>query len=204
EVCGTTLRYWCRVHSKTIGWLDSPECPSCAAEAAPRAPRPTPPRAPTRAPTPPPTRAPAPPPAAPRAPERPPAPPPSPPSWRTRVTARRPAPPPGWTGEPAPSPVPRRDPRDVLREGAEDIGPYVRTGAGVAFRLFRSLLAVIRNVIGWGLIGTLLAAGVAYYENADMVWFAMFGAMVGGGIGLLFGLIRAIRILFAQPERRPR
>jgi hypothetical protein len=74
----------------------------------------------------------------------------------------------------------------------------------VAVRLFSAVMAVIRNVIGWGLIGALLAAAVAYYESADMLWFAMFGAMVGGGIGLLFGLIRGIRILFAEPRERER
>ncbi|HYR07045.1 MAG TPA: hypothetical protein VEQ60_04740, partial [Longimicrobium sp.] len=58
EVCGTTLRFWCRVHSKEIGWLDSAACPRCAAEAARPSP---PPRAPT-APAAPPPRAPAPPP----------------------------------------------------------------------------------------------------------------------------------------------
>jgi hypothetical protein len=67
--------------------------------------------------------------------------------------------------------------------------------------MFAAVLAVVRNVIGWGLIGALLAAGVAYYENADLIWFAMFGAMVGGGVGLLFGFIRAIRILFAEPGK---
>jgi hypothetical protein len=188
DVCGTPLRYWCRAHSKAIGWLNSPECPGCAAEAAARAPR-----APTRAP-------PATP--APRVPPRPPAPAPAPPSRRTRVTPRH-APPAGWTSEPAPHPEPasRRDPRDAIREGAEDLGPYLRTGASVAARMFAAVLAVVRNVIVWGLIGALLAAGVAYYENADILWLAMFGAMVGGGVGLLFGFIRAIRILFAEPEK---
>jgi hypothetical protein len=92
-----------------------------------------------------------------------------------------------------------------MREGAEDLGPYVRTGARVAGRLFSAVLAVIRNVIGWAVIGALLAAGVAYYDaSADMVWYAMFGAMVGAGIGVLFGIVRAIRIVFAEPTRRER
>lgn len=50
EVCGTPLRFWCRVHSKEIGWLDAPACPRCAEEAA----RPAPP--PHPAPAPPPRR----------------------------------------------------------------------------------------------------------------------------------------------------
>jgi hypothetical protein len=133
-----------------------------------------------------------------------PAPPPS--GWRTRVRTRRAAPPPEWSGEPAPrpEPAPRRDPGEVFRETAEDLGPVIRTGASVAGRLFSAVMAVIRNVIGWGVIGTLLAAAVAYYENADMLWFAMFGAMVGGGIGLFFGVIRGIRVLFAAPRPRER
>lgn len=202
EVCGTALRYWCRAHSRAIGWLDSPECPSCAAEAAARAPRTVPPRAPTRTPPPEPP---------PRVPPRPPAPAPTPaparPSWRTRVTTRRPPPPPEWKGEPAPppEPAPRRAPREIIvREGKKDRSPHLPTGASVAARLFSAVLAVIRNVIGWGVIGILLAAAVAYYENADIFWFAMFGAMVGGGIGLLFGIILGLRVLFAEPPRRER
>jgi hypothetical protein len=57
EVCGTTLRYWCRVHSREIGWLDAPECPRCAAESAaysPRVPTPPPPAPRVDAPPPPP------------------------------------------------------------------------------------------------------------------------------------------------------
>ena len=80
----------------------------------------------------------------------------------------------------------------------------VETGVSVTVRLFRGLVAVIRNVIGWAVIGTLLAAAVGYYENADMLWFAAFGAMVGGGVGLFFGLISALRILFAPQRRVPR
>jgi presenilin-like A22 family membrane protease len=71
----------------------------------------------------------------------------------------------------------------------------------VAVRLFSAVLAVIRNVLGWAVLGTLLGAAVAYYENTDILWFAMFGAMVGGGIGLLFGVIRALRIVLAPPRR---
>lgn len=69
-------------------------------------------------------------------------------------------------------------------------------------RLFRVVLAVIRSAIGWGVICTLLAAAIGYYENADMLWFAAFGAMVRSGIGVFFGLIPALRILFAPQRRR--
>jgi hypothetical protein len=94
------------------------------------------------------------------------------------------------------------DPRDVMRDRMREMGPVVvETGASLAVRLFRGVLAIIRNVLGWGVIGTLLAAAIGYYENADMLWFAMFGAMVGGGIGLFFGFVAALRILFS-PQRR--
>lgn len=214
EVCGTTLRYWCRVHSREIGWLNAPECPRCAAEAAAPPARPAPPRTPT-------------PPAAPPTVIRPrrPAPPvvePEPPAWRGEPG--RPAPP-SWTGEPAPpvpspsrwrdaarrripkppepapEPYPGRDPRDAWREGAEDLRPYVAAGANVAGRLFRALLAVVRQVIGWGVLGGLAGGAFAYYQGGDVPWTAMFGVMVGAGLGLFIGLIVAIRILFAQaPE----
>jgi hypothetical protein len=35
EVCDSTLRYWCRAHSREIGWLEGPGCHRCAEEAAP-------------------------------------------------------------------------------------------------------------------------------------------------------------------------
>jgi len=223
EVCGTTLRFWCRVHSREIGWLNAPECPRCAAEAAAPPARPAPPRpAPPRAPAPPaerPTvirpRRPAPPVAE-----------PEPPAWSGEPG--RPAPP-SWTGEPAPpapspsrwrdaarrrvptppAPAPApyaagRDPRDAWREGAEELRPYARAGANVAGRLFRALLAIIRQVIAWGVLGALGGGALAYYQGGDVVWTAMAGVMVGGGLGLFIGLIVAIRILFAQAPDRER
>lgn len=66
EACGSPVRYWCRTHSRDIGWLEAAECRRCAEEAA----RPAAPR--TRA-APPATRrpaAPAPRPAPARAPRR--------------------------------------------------------------------------------------------------------------------------------------
>ncbi|HEU4560277.1 MAG TPA: hypothetical protein VFS20_20675 [Longimicrobium sp.] len=212
EVCGTRLRFWCRAHSREIGWLDSAQCPRCAAESATWVPRvPTPPPSAAPRPTPPPAR-PAPPREPPRMPPREPAPPPprepapaprSP--WLDRVRTRRapPPPPPEWTPEPAPPPYRGPDPGEVLRERMREVGPeVVKGGVSLAWRLIRGLVAVIRNVFGWGVIGALLATAVGYYENADMLWFAAFGAMVGGGVGLFFGLISALRILFASQRRR--
>ena len=174
EVCGTTLRYWCRVHSKEIGWLDAPACPRCAAEAEAAArPRPAPPPAPAEAPQ------------------------------RRPPIVVEPAPP-EWTPAPGPEPAPYagRDPRDVLRDRAEEIGPYVVTGAGMALRLFRAVLAVVRLVIVWGIVGAVIGGGIASYQGADVVWSALFGAMIGGGAGLFFGLIAALRILFSRPRVR--
>ena len=211
EVCGTTLRFWCRLHSREIGWLDSETCPRCAAEAA---------TAPVPAP-----RAPAPPaaPPPPRPPARPtPAPPPRP---------RRPAPRVEPVDEPfderveepveeeviilSPGMPPRRVPRPwggrdagvVIREGAEDLAPYAAAGASMAVRLMLGLFAILRSVVFWGGLGAIggfmfpdvLAAGGA---NPEPVWTAMAGAMIGGALGLFFGTIRALRIMFSQRTRR--
>lgn len=175
EVCGTPLRFWCRVHGAQAGWLDAPVCPRCEAEAA----------------APPPPSRPRPAPAS-----------PTPPRRRRAAPVEAPAPrrsrvPP----EPFP-PAPGRDPRVVLREGAEDLRPYVATGAGVAFRLIRALLALVRNVILWGVLGALAGGVFAYSRGDDLVWTALFGAMIGGGAGLMFGMVAALRILFATRSRR--
>jgi len=218
EVCGTTLRFWCRVHSREIGWLDAPECPRCSAEAAapPARPRPAPPRTPARPPAPPPTvirtRRPPPPPVVEREPE--------PPAWRG--DPGRPAPP-AWTGEPeppAPSPsrwrdAPRRpipvpepdphaerDPRDAWRETAKDLRPYAAAGVNAATLIFSAFMALVRQVLGWGVLGGLVGGGLAYYQGGDVVWSVIFGLTIGGGFGLFVGLIVAIRILFARPRRR--
>lgn len=174
EVCGTEVRYWCRVHGPEIGFMDTPACPRCAAEAARPAPPPPPPAAPPRAP-------------------------------------RRPRPVPVETVEvetPWAEPEPRivrprragREPRVVIREGAEDLAPYAVAGATFAVRLMLALFAVVRSVVGLGILGAVI--GFIYassVQGLDPLWTAAFGAMVGGGAGLLVGAIRALRILFAPP-----
>ncbi|HST62065.1 MAG TPA: hypothetical protein VLK84_25410 [Longimicrobium sp.] len=61
EACGGALRYWCRRHSREIGWLESRKCHGCAEEKArPKpsrrpaasAPAAAPPRTPAHAPSP--------------------------------------------------------------------------------------------------------------------------------------------------------
>lgn len=172
EVCGTPLRYWCRVHGAEVGWLDEPVCPRCEAEAAEPVPRR--PSSPPAAAGPPP---------APRRRER-----PAPPVRRGRPRPER-------------SPWPEGGSRDMTRGGVDDIRPYVVSGAGVALRLMRALFAVLRSVVVWGLLGGLAGGGFAFTQGGDPFWTALFGMMVGGGVGLFIGAIAAIRILFAPPPR---
>lgn len=198
EVCGTTLRNWCRLHSREIGWLDSPECPRCAAEAAAVRARPAPPRAPAPVPAPaprPPVR-PAPPARhAPRAPAEPPRAPVRGPPRRPRIVVAE-AEPAGWDAAP--------DPRVAWRERGDDLRPYAETGARVAGRVARALFAVVRQVAGWAVLGLLIGGAFGYYQGLDTVWYALFGVMAGGGAGLFIGFIVAVRILFAQssPDER--
>jgi hypothetical protein len=172
EVCGTQLRYWCRVHGPEIGFMDTTACPRCAAEAA----RPTPP---PRAPAPPPSSAPRRPTPAPTRMEA-----DAPP--RTVPPARRPRPRP-WGG---------RDPHVVIREGAEDLAPYAEAGANFAVRLLRAFFTLVRTVIGWTLLGAIAGGIYASYVGADVLYTAAFGGMVAAGLGLVIGGLRALLILF--------
>ncbi len=160
EVCGTTLRYWCRLHEAETGWLTTPECPRCAAEAAERRSRPAPPPA-------------------------------EPARRRLRVPAERPYTP----MEPA------RDPREVLREGAEDLRPYMVAGADAAGRMIRAFFAVVRNVIVFGVLGAIVGGFFAYNQRGDLVWPVISGALIGAGAGFFFGVIGALRVLFAGRRR---
>jgi hypothetical protein len=170
EVCGTELRFWCRVHGAETGWLDSPDCPRCAAEEQARRSRPAPRPAPA----------------------------PGPSRWRRRAPVER-AP-----AERPYVPEPGRDPREVLREGAEDLRPYMVAGADVAGRLVRAMFAVIRSVIFFGVLGAIVGGVFAYNQRGDLVWPLISGALIGGAVGLFFGGIGALRILFAGRPRRVR
>ncbi|HZG42641.1 MAG TPA: hypothetical protein VEY93_06735 [Longimicrobium sp.] len=175
EVCGTPLRFWCRVHGKEIGFLASAECPRCVAEEQARRTRAVPPRAPA------PSRG-----ATPREP--------------VEAPPRRPRRPPVVFDSPPP-PYAGRDPREVLREGADDMRPYVAAGADFAVLMMRALFAIVRHVIGWGVLGGIAGGVLGYQQGGDPVWSAMFGVMVGGGAGLFFGAIAALRILFSARRR---
>ena len=172
EVCGTRLRYWCRVHGPEIGFMDTAACPRCAAEAA----RPVPP---PRAPAPPPSSAPRRPAPTRVEPDDGPEWAPAPPPRRTRTT---------WGG---------REPRVVIRDGAEDLAPIAAEGA---VRLVRAFFTLIRTVIGWTLFGALAGGVYASYIGADVVYSALFGAMVAGIAGLILGGLRALLILFSSPR----
>lgn len=204
EVCGTQLRFWCRVHSKEIGWLDSPECPRCAAELGGRRTSAPPPAASPPAPMPPRERIPEP-----RA-ERGPEPVPDPSAetrWRSRirVPADTPPPPPEYAPPPreyAPEPpYAGRDPRDVVRESAEELRPYVVSGATFAFRLVRALISVLRFVFVGVVIGGIGGGAIAYNQGGDLIYPLVSGAIIGGAIGLFAGFIAAIRILFGSEGR---
>jgi uncharacterized MnhB-related membrane protein len=67
----------------------------------------------------------------------------------------------------------------------------------------RAFFALVRSVIGWGILGALAGGMYAYYTGAgDVAYTAAFGAMVGGGLGLVIGGLRALLILFG-PTRPP-
>lgn len=165
EVCGTQLRFWCRVHGAQTGWLDEPVCPRCEAELAEPIPSTPTPR----------------------------------PSWRHE----RPRPPGGADrGRHAPPAEVGRRSLEGAGGGEADLRPYLASGAGVALRLVRALMAVVFAVLFWGVIGMVAGGVFAYSQGGDPVWTALFGAMVGGGVGLLLGAIRALRILLARPPTR--
>jgi hypothetical protein len=86
------------------------------------------------------------------------------------------------------------------------LAPYAEVGATMAGRMVRAFFALLRSIMFWGLLGAVAGFFFPQYGGElavgqDPVWTAMAGAMVGGGLGLFFGTIRATRILFAQPRR---
>jgi hypothetical protein len=90
-----------------------------------------------------------------------------------------------------------RDPREV----ADDMRPYMEAGANFAVLMVRAFFALVRHVIGWGVLGGIAGGVIGFQQNGDAIWSAMFGMMVGGGAGLFFGAISALRILFGARRR---
>jgi hypothetical protein len=92
----------------------------------------------------------------------------------------------------------------VIMDGAEDLAPYAAAGASFAVRLLRAFFTLVRTVIGWMILGAIGGGVYAYYTRVgDVFYTAAFGAMVGGGFGLVIGGLRALLILFG-PSRHPR
>jgi len=179
EVCGTPLRFWCRMHGREIGWLDGPDCPRCAADAVEaRRPVPPPPPSTTAPRRPRPTRAPAE------------TPPPRPAEPRPTRVPRR----------PPPVPV-GRDPGDVLREGAEEWAPRVASGARV---FFSAIFTLVRTVLAWLVIGLIGGAGYSYATGDDIIWSLSYGLAAALIVGVLIGAILAIRVLVRGATARRR
>ena len=170
EVCGSELRYWCRRHSKEIGWLDGPRCERCEMEAARPRPAPAPPRPRTPRPSPSPRR-------------------------------------------PDPRPA-HRSPGTVLGEDAAEWLPRAAAHGGtLAWRLFKAAFIIFRSV----LLGAVLFAiggaiwgyqtygmteggdGIAIHTlSREMLGVIVLAGFIGAILGLFFGFVRAIRVLFSK------
>jgi hypothetical protein len=170
EACGTALRYWCRTHSREIGWLDGTECPRCppgTARIKPRAVAPAPP----------------PPPVAPRVTAKAAAPPPP-------AIIVTPAPLPAVPVTPvAPAPVREAPKRRPAREARRQ---------GPVLRVFNAVLTTLQGAI-LGVLGGVGAGGFqAFFVGGDIprtaVEWGVYGGMLGlllGGLGALGGLLRS-------------
>ena len=186
EACGSPLRFWCRTHSREIGWLDGADCPRCPPGTARVKPRPTP--------APPPSTRPAAP-AAPRATATAAATAATPaPAPATPVTARTPPPPPfPAAAVPLPAPAAEDQPREEpVRRTAPGQGPIVR--------LFNAVLTTLQG----GIVGVLLGVGAggfqAFYTAGDIPLRAVEWGVYGGMAGLLLGGLAALGGLLGSPS----
>lgn len=193
EACGSDVRFWCRTHSRDIGWLETDVCPRCPPTAArPRPPRPVAAPPPAASPAPAQTdaatpsrpylrfdrgaaRAEAPAPASTTA--------AAPPAVETpAATPTVPAPPPA-----EPAPVPAAAAAAAPRPRAE---PRQRRGMGV--RLFEAALTVMQT----GIVGVILGVPVggvwAYFAGAEVPLEAAIGGAKGGMAGLALGVLIAM------------
>ena len=98
--------------------------------------------------------------------------------------------------------LPRRDPHEVLRERAGEVLPHVATGASLALRVLGALLVLVRTVVVCGVLGGLVGIAAGPVARGEILWVGLFGATIGGAVGLFLGVILALRRLFAR--RRPR
>lgn len=174
EACGSPLRFWCRTHSREIGWLEAGECPRCPPGTARVKPRPAPPPPPPPRPVvsdaPAATRATATATAA--------APPPAPAIPVTPV-----APPPAVpvATAPAAEEQPREEP---ARRKAPRQGPVLR--------LFNAMLTTLQG----GIVGVLVGVGTggfrAFMAAADIPATAVEWGVYGGMLGLVLGGLAAL------------
>ena len=164
EACGSALRYWCRTHSREIGWLEGGECPRCPPGTARIKPRPAP--AAPRATAPPP-------PAIPVAP---------------RTTATVAAVPPPAATPAAPLPAAPRAPGDEPgRHRAKE------AGQGPVVRLLNAVLTTMQGGI-LGVLSGMGAGGLrAFSVTGDIPRTAVEWGVYGGMLGLLLGGLIAFR-----------
>jgi hypothetical protein len=165
EACGSPVRFWCRTHSREIGWLESDVCPRCPPGAA----RPRPPK-----PAPPPAVAPTPAPSADGA---------SRPYLRFEPKPPAASPPAAPVAPAAPAPAPEAP------SAPEKARPN-RRGMGV--RLFEALLTVLQTGIVGVLVGVAYGGIAAYRVGAEVPLEAAIGGAKGGMAGLALGVLIAI------------
>ena len=82
--------------------------------------------------------------------------------------------------------------------GAREILPHVATGASLAIRVIHALFVLVRTVFLWAVLGAVAGAGYGYLTGSDLIWVGLFGLTNGALIGLFFGFILALRVLFAR------
>lgn len=167
------MRYWCRKHSREIGWLSSDVCPRCPPTAA-RRPKPAPP--PAAVPT-----------------SEPPTTPTPPRPWlRFERKPTTPAEPPASPPAPAPPPAEPPEPAPTVAEapGGGTKSRQDRRGLGV--RLFEAALTVLQTGIVGVLVGVAAGGIVAYRAGADVPLEAAIGGAKGGMAGLALGVLIAI------------
>lgn len=193
EACGSPVRFWCRTHSREIGWLESDVCPRCPPSAArPRPPKPVPPR--TVAPT------------------------PAPPAGAAAASASRPylrfdrapapaveapaAPPPA---APVPTPVAAApmDPAVPVETSAAAPAAARKRGPGPVARVFDGVL----TAMWWGIVFALAGIGagalIAYFMNDDIPTIAAAGGAIAGAGGVILGALAAIgRATKSNPPER--
>jgi hypothetical protein len=89
----------------------------------------------------------------------------------------------------------------VLIEGAEEFVPRVMSGVRL---IFSAIFTFVRTVLAWALIGLLGGAGYSVVTGDDMAWAVPNAMAVTVIIGVLLGVILAIRVLARGATARRR